>query len=490
MKFVLRRFWAFIFCLLVLTGLSIVVSAEETQAKDITDQVSVTGSGYKDFSFLTDKDTLIYRTSGKSCTLTLTGSAPIGSLYLLFDAPYEEYTITDPATGSSITAGTAGYLHEYVDLSPLGSEVTSLTLEFSHGSVQQGEVYVFSPGQVPEFVQRWQPPLEGGADILLFATHSDDDQLFFAGLFPLYARELGYRVQVAYMTDHREDDLARSHEVLNGLWITGATNYPVFGEFPDFRIDDLAQSYAEYLRRGYSEEDLLRYVVAQIRRFDPLVVLGHDFKGEYGHGMHRVYADLLTRAVEVSADETVFPDQVSAYGVWDVPKTYLHLYPENRIVMDWDQPLERFGGMTAFEVTQKRGFPCHVTQQYDLYVNWLYGGGGITRADQIEQWNPCKYGLYRTTVGEDVEKNDLMEHLTSYGEVSRRSEEQDQQLRNTVLLAKTRNASEPQLLRPAAESVAMAAETRAFPAFAAVTAILAAAALAWILYKIKILQKK
>lgn len=431
MQFVLRRFWAFIFCLSVLTGLSIAVSAEETQAKDITDQVSVTGSGYKDFSFLTDDDTLLYRTSGKSCTLTLTGSTPMGSLYLLFDAPYGEYTVTDPATGSSITAGTAGYLHEYVDLSPLGSGVTSVTIEFSGGSVQLGEVYVFSPGQVPEFVQRWQPPLEGGADILLFATHSDDDQLFFAGLFPLYAKELGYRVQVAYMTDHREDDLARSHEVLNGLWITGATNYPVFGSFPDFRIDDLAQSYAEYLRRGYSEEDLLRYVVAQIRRFDPLVVLGHDFKGEYGHGMHMVYADLVAKAVDISADAGQFPDSAETYGTWDPPKTYIHAYAENPIVLDYDTPLASFDGLTAFQVSQRLGFPCHLSQQiYKSFQRWFYGPDRtITKASEITDYPPHKFGLLRTTVGPDVQKNDFMENLTSYGEQERIEQERLEQER-------------------------------------------------------------
>lgn len=429
MKTFFRRFTAFILCLLTLAGLCAAAAGTETQARDISREVTVSGNGYNHFDFLTDGDTLLYRTSSKSCTLQLESAVPMGSLYLLFDAPYGEYTVT--AGGSSITAGSNGYLHEYVDLAPLGENITSVTISFPNGSVQLGELYVFTPGQVPDFVQRWNPPLDSGADILLFAAHSDDDQLFFAGLFPLYAKELGYRIQVAYMTDHREDDLARSHEVLNGLWATGAAYYPVFGPFPDFRIDNLAQSYAEYQRRGYSKDSLLSYVVEQIRRFRPLVVLGHDFNGEYGHGMHMVYADLVAKAVEITADAAQFPDSANTYGTWDAPKTYIHAYKENPIVLDYDTPLESFNGLTAFQASQQLGFPCHLSQQqYKSFQRWFYGPDRtITKASEITAYPPHKFGLLRSTVGPDVAKNDFMENVTSYGELERAEQERLEQER-------------------------------------------------------------
>lgn len=432
MKSFFRRFTVFILCLLVLTCLCAAAAGSETQARDISAEITVGGKGYGSFGFLTDGDTLIYRTSSKSCSLQLESAVPMGSVYLLFDAPYGEYTVTDTATGTSITAGTNRYLHEYVDLAAaFGDNVTSVTISFSNGSVQLGELYVFTPGHVPDFVQRWNPPLDTGADILLFATHSDDDQLFFAGLFPLYAKELGYRIQVAYMTDHREDDLARSHEVLNGLWATGATFYPVFGDFPDFRIDNLEQTYAEYLRRGYSEERLLSYVVEQIRRFRPLVVLGHDFNGEYGHGMHMVYADLVAKAVEITADSARFPDSAETFGTWDTPKTYIHAYQENPIVLDYDTPLESFGGLTAFQASQQLGFPCHLSQQkYKSFQRWFYGPDRtITKASEIAEYPPHKFGLLRSTVGPDAAKNDFMENVTSYGEQERLEQERIEQER-------------------------------------------------------------
>lgn len=79
-----------------------------------------------------------------------------------------------------------------------------------------------------------------------------------------------------------------------------------------------------------------------------------------------VYADLLMEAVEISGDPQYSPELAQTYGAWDVPKTYLHLYPENPILMDWDQPLASFWGMTAFQVSKDIGFACHQSQYNDF----------------------------------------------------------------------------------------------------------------------------
>lgn len=482
----MRRFLKFVTIVSLLACFGLCAHAAE--AENITSATSVWRNDRQACGMLTDG--LEMEAIHVPSDLSLYNENGIGALYLVFDDPCS-FNIQDMESGKTVTYRTEGFLHVLADLEGrFGYAPRSINLQFADGA-WLAEIQVFSTGTLPACVQNWQQPLTGSADIVLFSTHGDDEQLYFAGLLPYYAGELGLNVQVVYMTDHRNlSGSIRQHEMLNGLWAVGVRAYPVFGYFPDFKIMSRDGTYDEFENLGHSREDLLQFVVGNLRRFRPLVAVGHDLEGEYGHGMHRVYADLLTKAVEISGDESVFPEQISTYGVWDVPKTYLHLYPENRIVMDWDQPLQSFDGMTAFEVTQKYGFPCHITQQYDLYVNWLYGGGGITRAEQIEQWNPCKYGLYRTTVGEDVQKNDFMENLTSYGEISRRNAERDQQMRNTVQLAKTQHAAEPLLLRPAAEPVVMETQTRPFPAFAAVTAIFAAGALAWIFWKIKIFEKK
>ena len=415
------RLTALLLCITCLLSLVPLVSADETVAEDLSKSTTITGTGYGSFGFLFDKNDRSYSTSNGNATISLKNAAGMGSLYLMFNLEYGSYTITDDLNGKSITAGEYSFLHEYIDLTEaFGYTPTEITLQFSNGSVRLSEIYVFSPGTPPDFVQLWEPPLEGGADILLLATHGDDDQLYFAGLFPYYAGELNCRVQVAYMTDHRNNTYVRTHEMLNGLWATGVKAYPVFGRYADFRIDSLRDTYNEYARMGVTKDSMLQFVTEQLRRFRPLVAVGHDVNGEYGHGMHMVYSELLREAVEITNDPTVYPEQAKQYGTWDVPKTYLHLYKENPSVIDYDKPLETFDGLTAYQVTKKYGFPCHKSQQGTWFTQWLNGySNEFTKATQITSYSPCNFGLFRSTVGEDVAKNDFLENVITYAEQER-----------------------------------------------------------------------
>lgn len=340
--------------------------------------------------------------------ITLTHADGIASVYLVFGLEYGPYTVSDGKT--SCTFGENGYLHEFLDLEDaFGYAPETVTLQFGSGDALLNELSVFSSGPVPDWVQRWAPPLEGEADLVLFSTHGDDEQLFFAGMLPWYSSEMGYHVQVVYLTAHRNMSVRRSHEMLDGLWAVGIRNYPVLGPYGDYNTGSRTEALQKYSYKGITEEDLLSFVVENVRRFRPKVAVGHDLQGEYGHGMHMLYADLLCQAVEISADPERFPELAEKYGVWDVPKTYLHLYPEGQIRLDWDVPMESFGGMTAYQVTKELGFPCHVSQQ--SYYSWYFAG--MDTAGEITEFSPCDYGLYRSTVGPDVEKKDFFEHITT-----------------------------------------------------------------------------
>jgi hypothetical protein len=214
-------------------------------------------------------------------------------------------------------------------------------------------------------------------------------------------------------------------------------------------------TYAIFEARGYPREDLLGFVVENLRRFKPLVAVGHDIKGEYGHGMHMVYTDLLMEAITITNDASFYPESAEKYGLWDTPKTYLHLYEENAIVMDWDQPLERFDGMTAFEVSVNRGFQMHITQI--SYFQWYYKG--FPDAKSLPVHNPCYFGLYRSTVGPDVEKNDFFENVNTYGqdrqaELDRLSQEARQE-------EEAKQKSEEEAKRKAEEQARLDAQARA-----------------------------
>lgn len=394
-------------------------------AEDISDPSCISDyDGFPSPGFLFDGQ---QAWGGKSThpysSITITYEQGIGSLYFIYNDIPGTYTLTNNDTGAVQICGAEDYLHDFLDLTGLfGAVPSSVTVTYGEGPVTINELFVYTPGQVPDTVQRWENPPEDRVDMILFATHGDDEHLFFAGLLPYYAGELDYEVLVVYLTDHRNlDGTKRMHEMLNGLWAVGITNYPVFGSFIDYKSDYPTEVYKMMERYGASREVLLGFVVEQLRRYNPQVVVGHDFNGEYGHGQHIVYAELLSMALEISNDPQFYPDLAQQYGLWDVPKAYFHLYEQNSVVMDWDTPLEHFDGLTAFQVSQKLGFPCHKSQQTTWFRNWL---NQYSEASRIETYNPCLYGLYRSTVGNDVTKNDLFENLISYAEQARIKEEE------------------------------------------------------------------
>lgn len=386
--------------------------AAEEQAQTVNGTACLISSeGVTDVSRLFDGNSLSALTLPDSAALTFSDSQSLGSAYLIFDREYGPYTVADPETGQCHTFGEQGFLHEFLDLEEaFGYVPQTLTFSFSSGDAQINELTLFSPGQVPDFVQKWNPPKEGETDLMLFSAHGDDEQLFFAGLLPDYAGERGYETLVVYLTNHRNMGTRRCHEMLNGLWSVGVTTYPVFGTFGDYFCRSRDQALAIHERNGQSEEAMLGFVVEQLRRFRPQVVVGHDANGEYGHGQHMLYASLVRQGVEAAEDPEQYPDLAMRYGTWQVPKTYLHLWEENSVTVDFDQPLSRFDGMTAFQVSKELGFSCHKSQV-----------GGIThlitgyeRAADIPRYSPCEYGLYRTAVGPDTLGQDLFENLTSY----------------------------------------------------------------------------
>ena len=197
----------------------------------------------------------------------------------------------------------------------------------------------------------------------------------------------------------------REHEKLDGLWESGIKHYPVCGDFPDLYSQTL-----EAAKKQYVYDDVKAYTTSCIRRFKPLVVVTQDLNGEYGHGGHMLFSHAVAESVETSNDSSVFPESASNYGTWDVPKTYLHLYTENKITMNLRLPLSRMGNRTSIEV-QTAAYKKHVSQQWC----WFYV------SDDYE-YSCADFGLYRTTVGNDT-GNDMLENITTYEEQERLAKE-------------------------------------------------------------------
>lgn len=412
-----------------------VLPARAAQARH--GDAAVEGSGFSRPENLCDGDRTAVASAQGPATVTVSRPGGVAALYIEFDRVPGAWTLTDPAGGGRLSCGENGFLHEYVDATALGGLPDQVVLNFPEGA-SIGEIHVFSEGDLPDWVQIWHPPCDR-ADLLLISSHADDEQLFFAGVLPYYTVERQLSVQVAYLVQYFEGgyaDRRRPHEQLDGLWTVGVRSYPVMPEFPDLyseskdRETALAQALSVYGAAGYEYDDFADYLTWCIRRFRPLVVVSHDLDGEYGHGTHVLCADALGAALERAADPALTQAGGEALAPWQVEKTYLHLYPENQIVMDWDTPLDSLGGKTPFQVTQE-GFACHKSQHWTWFYRWIYGSSGspVGSAADIQSYSPCLYGLYDTRVGPDTAGGDFFEHVETWAqreETQRLAEEQRQ----------------------------------------------------------------
>ena len=254
------------------------------------------------------------------------------------------------------------------------------------------ELGVFSAGETPGTVQQWQPTFEK-ADLMVVIAHPDDEYIFLGGIIPYYGAEMGKQVLVVYIT---ESSAARRTELLDGLWTAGQRSYPLIGKFYDRYTTSLATAYQKI-----GEKKVKRYMIELFRHYRPEVVVTHDIHGEYGHGVHKVCADIVINALRKSGDPKIDRESAEAYGVWEVPKCYIHLYEKDQTLFDWpNMPLSAFGGQSAFEIADA-AWRCHLSQQkteYKVYVDGPY--------------DSRIFGLYRSTVGPDTEHNDFFENIS------------------------------------------------------------------------------
>lgn len=401
-----KRTWLLLF--LVLAGIILCVMAGAEEARDITSECKVTGSAGKyKITRVYDRDLTTYWTSEKEKNSYVQIMAPKGEkiwhLYVCFWDKLDSWRLQVYRNGDwkDVETYAARYAHEYVQLDGVDG-VRVACPSGKRGMVSLNEVYVFSEGDIPDWVQRWEDAPDK-VDMMILSAHPDDEILFFGGTLPFYAGEKGLNVLVAYMTC---GTYARRSELLNGLWTCGVRIYPSIGDFWD--------KFSKKLDTGYSawgKTQTWTYVTELLRRYKPDVLLTHDVNGEYGHGAHRVCADAAQRCVSYAADASKYADSANQYGVWQVKKLYIHLYNEGQIEMDWDQPLEHFEGKTGFEVAQD-AYKEHVTQQTSGQKNAKTGKMEYFEVEPRSSAYSCYlFGLAFTTVGPDVNGNDFLENI-------------------------------------------------------------------------------
>ena len=268
-----------------------------------------------------------------------------------------------------------------------------LGTQTSEGKFGVVEFKVFSDGILPDYIQIWEPSYDT-VDMLIFSAHPDDEAVFFSGLIPYYSGEMDKRVAVVYMT---ASDPCRRSEALNYQWAMHQTHLPIFAYF-----EDVYEEFTyNYTRSRWGEENTLNYLVSIIREKKPEVIVSHDLNGEYGHGNHIYTAKCLLEAVELANDSEYHPESADTFGIHEVKKLYLHLYPDNQIHMDvFDEPIDEYDGLTAIEIAQVG------ILQYASQLKYQ-----VVRVHDTESEFSCyDYGLAYTTVGFDTEGNDMFEN--------------------------------------------------------------------------------
>ena len=376
--------------LLALTLLLPCIAAADT-AEDITTECIVNNRAYNKHApdDIRDGDYITFFT-GSAVTIQAPEGKLIGGLELKWR------TISPPGVivkteqkGKWVEVLRDGpkYATQYITL-PEGLSTVRITAQ--KGKLELCEIAVLTQGDAPRHIQVWRDAPEK-VDMMLFSTHPDDEVLWFGGLLPYYAGELKKDVLVINAVYAH---YYRRQELLAALWTCGVDVYPVMLGYPN-QQDSMEEIIREWEVKNRQPKDRM---VALIRQYKPDVVVLHDVDGEYGHTAHITFSWLGRQGVERAADAAEHPASAAEWGVWDVPKTYIHLYAENQLRMDWHQPLSAFGGRTGLDIAAE-GFACHATQQ----ERWKVEDGG--------EWDNALFGLWRTNVGPDVQKNDLFENI-------------------------------------------------------------------------------
>ena len=350
--------------------------------------------------------------SRKNPWVVISSDTPVYGLYLCFQKMPDSFVIQKQNGEDWITVAESGenrFHHVFYELDGL-KKIRILSTEDKKNVMGFNEIYAFGEGSVPDWVQRWEEPVEK-ADLMVMVAHPDDELLFTGGAIPVYGAEKGKKVQVVYLT---HSNTTRRSEALNGLWAMGVRNYPVFGSFSDHYSN--GKSIAAKVKAAYKaaggQEKVLDWMTELFRRFRPEVVVTHAENGEYGHAQHMLMADAAVKCFTRAADRQEAAQSAREYGIWQVKKLYLHLWGEEdeQAVLDWDRPLAAFGGKTGAQMAAE-AFELHVSQ-HGMGTKIRGKFVAFTVEDTGRNMFPYnRFGLRSTTVGPDEAKDDFLEHI-------------------------------------------------------------------------------
>ena len=382
--------------LLLLLALCLPALAED--APEITGQCTLTVSqDKKSVAAMTDGDYYTYWTGTKNHYVEIT--APAGGklygIYVCWGHITPWVAQAQDASGQWQTVYTTedAFYHQYIPL-PEGYAAIRLVNTSKDGyEMKVSELHVLGQGDAPAWVQQWNN-FEGKADLVLLITDPGDEYLFFGGLLPTYIAQ-GKEIMLCECVN---TIAAYKSQLLDGAWQLGLRNYPYMAYFKPRMSTSLQGQYD-----NWSEVQFVRHVSRIVRMYKPDVLVTHSKNGEGIDGGHKVCADASIRSLTTAMDELYDVGYGYAnWGNWKVKKLYLHLYGDDETVLDYNQPLDFYGGKTADEMAQQ-AYALQDYQRKSLKGSKLVWGQGVC--------DGSAYGLVYSEVGEDTGAGDLFEHL-------------------------------------------------------------------------------
>ena len=376
---------------LILLAALLLVAADAEPAPDITDRAVISVSANsRQLTLMLDDD---YRTEwatdkkGAGIEVLLPDDSPCCGVYLNLGGTLGRMEVQAPdgRGWKTVTEPVTVQPNQLFEVPGL----THFRVYCPKGRLRVIELRLFGPGELPEYVCRFQKSLDK-TDMLVMSCHPDDDILWYGGLLPTYAGEYGMDIQVVYMC-HRFS--YRRCEAMDALWHCGVRRAPIFMGFKDIGNADY-----EHCVAGWGGiQSTARRIARVIRQVRPEVVISQDIEGEYGHHQHVAMTAACGYAVKLAADPT--QRTLKDLPVWEVKKYYVHLGENDPLILDYDRPLTAFGGKTGLTVARE-AFLLHRSQQTGRY--------------SVEAEGPydCrKFGLEYSSVGGDERHDGLFEHI-------------------------------------------------------------------------------
>jgi len=364
------------------------------EAQDLTENCRlILSQNKKEAAALTDGSYYTFWSCGKNGYIEI--SAPEGEaihgLYISWSKSITQWEIQAGEDWHTVYTTEEAYFNQYVPLEA-GYSVLRLVNKTTDGhEMAVSELRVLGAGEAPGWVQQWHT-FEGKADLVLLVTDPGDEYLFFGGLLPAYIAQ-GKQVMLCVVVN---TNAAYKSQLLDGAWACGMTNYPYIAYFKPKMQRSLEDQYA-----AWSEVQFVRHVSRIVRMYQPEVLVTHSRNGEGVDGGHKACADAAIKSLVTAMDEKY--DVGYGYANWGnykVKKLYLHLYGDAPTVLDYDQPLDFYGGRTARQVAEEAY--AHQDYQRKTLPNKVMGEGVC---------DGSAYGLYYSSVGEDTGLGDLFEHI-------------------------------------------------------------------------------